>query len=66
LEELIEQPEFMHQFESGWMDGVAAKVAEKIRVLLEDDDADTGAGEQKPEHYSRRSTTNNNAARLKD
>jgi hypothetical protein len=56
----------MHQFESGWMDGVAAKVAKKIRVLLENDDADTGAGEQEPEQHSGRSTTNNDAARLND
>src|SRR6266446_10489489 len=38
LKELIQQPEFMHQFESGWMDGVAAKVAKKIRVFLKNDD----------------------------
>jgi hypothetical protein len=66
FEELIEQPEFMHQFVSGWMDGVAAKVAKKIRVFLEHDDSDTGAGEQKPEHHSGWSATNNDAACLKD
>ena len=54
----------MHQFESGWMDGIAAKIAQKIRVLLENDDADTGAGEQVPEHHSGRSTANNDALRL--
>jgi hypothetical protein len=37
------------------MHGIAAKIAEKIRMLFQDDDAHSGAREEKAEHHSGRS-----------
>ncbi len=45
LEEFLQQPEFVHQFQSRRMDGVAAKVAEKIRMLFENDDFSAHTGQ---------------------
>jgi hypothetical protein len=56
LEELIEQAEFVNELEGGWMHGIAAKVAEKIRMLLQNDNAYPGARQEKSKHHSRRST----------
>jgi DNA-3-methyladenine glycosylase len=44
------------------MNGVAAKVAQEIGMLLEHDDIDAGASEQETEHDSRRSAADNAAA----
>ncbi len=33
------------------MDCIAAKIAQEIGVLFDDDHIDSGAGEQKPEHH---------------
>jgi hypothetical protein len=38
------------------MHGIAAKVAEKIRMLLQNDNAYPGARQEKSKHHSRRST----------
>jgi hypothetical protein len=53
-QEIVEQPELVHQLERRGMDGIAAEVAQEIRVLLEDDDRDAGAAEQKAEHHAGR------------
>ena len=45
-QEIVQHSELVHHLERGWMDCVAAKVAQKIRVLFEDDHVDTGTGEQ--------------------
>ena len=55
LEEVVEQPELIHDLERRGMDGVAAEVAEEIGVLLQHDDLDAGAGEQEAEHHAGRS-----------
>jgi hypothetical protein len=52
LEEFFEKAEFVHQFESGRMDGVTAKVAEEVGVFFEDEDFDAAAGEEETEHHS--------------
>jgi hypothetical protein len=44
LEELFEEAEFVHQFESGRMDGVSAEVAQEIGVFFEDEDFDASSG----------------------
>ena len=44
LEEFFEKAEFVHQLKSGWVDGVAAEVAEEVGVFFEDEDVDAGAG----------------------
>jgi hypothetical protein len=52
LQEFFEKAEFVHQLESGWVDGVAAEVAEKVGVLFEDEDVDACAGEEETEHHA--------------
>src|SRR5215469_11430206 len=61
LEELLEQPEFFQYFESGWMDCVAAKIAEKVLVLFEHRYLDTLARQQVPEHHARRTAADDTA-----
>src|SRR5215475_13798921 len=51
LEEFFEQPELVHHLERRGMDGVAAEVAQEIGMLLEHQDVDAGAGEEKAEHH---------------
>ena len=53
LEEFVEQAELVHHFERRGMDGVAAKVAQEIGMLLQHQDIDAGAGEQKAQHHAR-------------
>ena len=43
------------------MDGVAAEIAEKIGVLLDDDDLDAGACQQKAEHHPGRAAAHDAA-----
>src|SRR5262245_38078835 len=42
LEECVEDAQLIQDFERGGMDGVAAKIAKEILVLLEDDDGQGG------------------------
>ena len=61
LQEFFEKTEFVHQFESGRMDRMAAKIPEKIVVLFENGDRNTGAGEEIAEHHPGRPTTDDTA-----
>ncbi len=49
LQELVSQAELVHQLQRRRVNGVAAEVAEKVAVFLENDDVDARAREQKPE-----------------
>ena len=50
LQQLVEQAELVHHFERRRVYRVAAKVAQKIGVLFENDHLDARAREQKAEH----------------
>jgi hypothetical protein len=52
LEERIKNTELEQKLERRRMDGVAAEIAKKVDVLLQDHDVDAGASEQKPEHQA--------------
>src|SRR5438270_11979427 len=52
FEEIVEQAKLVQHFERGRMNGVATKVAQEIRVLLEDRHFDPGARQEKTEHHS--------------
>src|SRR5438445_1229810 len=52
LQELVDDAELVENLERGRMHRVAAKVAEKVRVLFEHRDADARASEQQPEHHA--------------
>jgi hypothetical protein len=51
-QEIIEEAELVHQLEGGGVNGVAAKIAEKVGVFFEDDDLDACACEQEAEHHA--------------
>ena len=63
-EELVEQPELVHDLERGGMDRVSPKVAQEVGVLLEHDDVDTRAGEEQTEHHPGRAAAGDAAACL--
>jgi hypothetical protein len=46
LEELVEDAQLVQNFERGGMDRVAAEIAKKVPVLLEDDDRHAGTRQQ--------------------
>src|SRR4030088_2999898 len=49
LEEVVEQAELAHDVQGRGMNGVAAKVAQEIGVLLKHDDVDSGTRQQEAE-----------------
>src|SRR4030095_14650824 len=62
LQELIQQTKLVHQLQSGRMNGIAAKIAKEIGVLLQHRHGYAGSGEQIANHHSGRPTTNDHAA----
>src|SRR6516225_2426560 len=52
LEKVFEQAKLVHDFERRRVNGVAAKVTEEVRVLLQHDNLDASTGEKEPEHHS--------------
>ena len=63
LQKFIQNPQLVHHFERGRMDGVAAEVAEEIGVLLEDNDVNRHPRKKKAQHHARWSASNDAAAR---
>src|SRR5438093_2253697 len=61
LKELSENTEFVHQFESGRMDGIAAKVTQKISMFFEHHNVNPGAREQETQHHASGATAGNAA-----
>src|SRR5206468_5464605 len=55
FQELLEDGELMHQLQRGWMDRVAAEVTQKVRMLLEHHNINTGPSQQETQHHPRRS-----------
>ena len=51
LQQIVEDAELVENFQRRRMDGIAAEVAEEISVLLQNLDANPGAGEQQAEHH---------------
>src|SRR5438876_6116392 len=52
FQELVEQPELMHQLERRWMNGVAAKITVEISVFFEDSDGHASSCEQITSHHT--------------
>ena len=61
LEKIVQQPQLVHYFQRGWMHGVAAKIAEEVGVLFQDDNFHSGTRQQVPQHYTGRPATHNAA-----
>src|SRR6202022_765522 len=51
-QEIVEQAELVHQLERGGVDGVAAKIAQKVCVLFEDEGFNAGARQEETEHHA--------------
>jgi len=62
LQERVQQPEFVHHLQGGWVHRVAAEVAQEIAMLLQHDDIDAGAREQQAEHHAGGTATGDAAA----
>ncbi|HEY6342238.1 MAG TPA: hypothetical protein VIY49_12155 [Bryobacteraceae bacterium] len=64
FEKILKQTDFAQDFERRGMNGVAAEIAQKIRVFLEHGHGDSGTGQEKTKHHTRRSATHDAAASL--
>ena len=62
LQEIFQKAKVVHRLEGRGMDRVAAKIAQKIRMLFENDRIDAGAGKEKPEHHPGGSAADDAAA----
>src|SRR6185369_14114633 len=62
LEQILEKSQFMHYFKCRRVDRVPAEVAQKVGVLLQDENVNAGAGQQQPKHDSRRTAAGYAAA----
>jgi hypothetical protein len=51
-QKIVEEAELVNQFESGRVNGVAAKIAKKVGVFFEDEGFDAGAGEEEAENHT--------------
>jgi hypothetical protein len=51
-QEVVDNAEFVHEFESGGVNGVAAKVTQEICVLFEDDYVDSGTRQEEADHHA--------------
>jgi hypothetical protein len=60
-EEVIEEAELVHELEGGGVDGIAAEIAEEVLVLFEDEDIDSGAGEEEGEEHASRAAASDAA-----
>src|SRR5436190_10412814 len=63
LEKRLEQTELVHELESRGMDGVAAEIAQEIRVLFQHGDVDAGPRQQQAEHHPGGAAAHHAAAR---
>jgi hypothetical protein len=63
VEELLQNTEFMHEFECRWMDRVATKVPQKVGVLFQHHDVDARPRQQQSQHHSCRAAAGDTATR---
>jgi len=50
-QEFLWNSQFMQQLQSGWVDGAAEEIAEKVHMLFDHNHRYAGAGEQHPKHH---------------
>ena len=51
-QELVEQPELVHDLEGRGMDRIPAEIAQEVGMFFEDENRDPGSGEQKAKHHA--------------
>ena len=59
LEEVVQQPQLMHDLERGRMHGVAAKIPKEVPVFLKNHDVYASPRDQVSQHHARRAATHN-------
>jgi hypothetical protein len=60
----FEDAEFVHDFERGRINGVAAEIAQEVCMLFENYDVDSRAGKQEAKHHAGWATAGNATAGL--
>src|SRR5271170_1171606 len=63
-EEIFQQSKLVDHIKRGRVNGVAAKIAQKVRVFFQHHHINARSGEQKAEHHSRRPSSGNAALSL--
>ena len=61
LEKIVENAQFVHDFERRGMNRVAAKIAQKVGMLLQHDNIHSHAGQQKTQHHASRTASGDTA-----
>src|SRR5580658_8948318 len=61
-QEVVDNAEFVHEFESGGVNGVAAKVTQEICMLFEDNYVDSGTRQEEADHHARGTAPSNATA----
>src|SRR5260370_41213558 len=62
LQELVEQPQLVHDLQGRRMDRIAAEIPQEIGMLFENQNRDPGSGKKEAEHHTRRSAARDAAA----
>ena len=64
FQESVAEPEFVHHLQGRGMHGVAAKIAEEVRVLFQHHDIDPGPTQQIAQHHAGGTAADDAAADL--
>src|SRR5260370_40246293 len=62
LQELVEQPQLVHDLQGRRVDRIAAEIPQEIGMLFENQNRDPGSGKKEAEHHTRRSAARDAAA----
>jgi hypothetical protein len=63
-QKFLQESEFVHQFQSGWMNSVSSKITQKTRVLFEDNHVHARSREKEAQDHSGRAAASDAASRL--
>src|SRR5271163_837124 len=66
MQELVDEPQLVHDAQGGRMHSVAAEVAQEVIVLLQDNNPDPGAGKQQGVNQAGGTATGNADLRLQN
>src|SRR5438309_2997387 len=62
FQELVQNTEFMHNFECGWMDRIPTEISQEIGVLFEHEYINAHTCKKKTQHHAGRTASSNAAA----
>jgi hypothetical protein len=66
LKKPFQQAEFVHDFECGWVNSVAAKISEEIFMFFEDDDTDARSRQKIASHHAGGSSAGDATLRIQE